>query len=67
MNEDYTKCVEVSDKQIESNCAARIENSYYSKEDNLCVCKEGYIYNEDYTKCVEDTVEQMKLNCPARY
>ena len=67
MNEDYTKCVEVSDKQAEANCVARIENSHYSKEEQLCVCEEWYIFNEDYTKCVEDSVEQMKLNCPARY
>ena len=28
------------------------ENSYLNSKDNLCYCKEGYIWNKDKTKCI---------------
>jgi signal peptidase I len=38
--------------QTTSNSLCPYENSYFNPKDNLCYCKEGYVFNEERTKCI---------------
>jgi signal peptidase I len=35
-----------------SNSLCPYENSYLNPKDNLCYCKEGYVFNKERTKCI---------------
>jgi len=42
----------IQEHQNISNSLCPYENSYLNPKDNLCYCKEGYVFNKEKTKCI---------------
>ncbi len=68
-NEDLYTCLpEACDKKIQlckickkNKCKKCKKNSSYDKENNVCICNQGYLFNEKEDKCLKDKCFGLKL------